>query len=864
MSQRDFPLLFFPERAVVERNDLNGRPPAIQTPPIERQRERIAPQFTVLQQAMEGRRLQIQPDSPVDNPELVLVMEVIGSIDTFANAVGRIEGLEWLFELMEDQVAPDEDFYVPDTPMAGLAGRIFLVGSNKEALDQLIALWQRYEHDPEAPFDRGYGSFKYVFEHLKAIRYWDVRDRLDADVMAYWQDEVDSGMELIRFEIEAWYFKSFAKNAATVAQVRELVGQLGGNVINDAHIQEIGYQGILVELPRQAIETILRGEINGLMLSDRIMYFRPRPQCLEGGQVEEDAGGAPQATEEELAPPVLALLDGLPMTNHALLQRRLSVDDPDGWSVDYEAKDRVHGTAMASLIIHGELDANEAPLGRLIYVRPVLRPDPMDTFHERRGEAVPSDVLLIDLIHRAVKRICEGEAGQAPVAPTVKIINLSLGDARRVFSREISPWARLIDWLSHRYNVLFVVSAGNDATALEIATPRGSLSALSEVRQRELALGALLQQADLRRLISPAEAMNALTVGALHADAINVEPVQNRFDLFDAPGVSPLSRIGHGYKRSVKPDLLAPGGRCLHSEAFGGDPQATMVESVLARRAPGQRVAVPPLTGASDPTAYCRGTSNAAALTSRVGVQIYDALEALRRDIPAAPGDQYDAVLIKALLIHGTSWGDLPARLLALRADLAAIEDTAARHRKEKDFLARWLGYGALNAERSLACTAQRATIIGVGALREDSAFEFSAPLPPSLAGTTEWRRMTATLAWISPTNHAHQGYRRARLWMTDVGSGLGVDRENSVEHNAARRGTVQHQIFEGARALAYVDGATFTCKVNCAKDAGDFAEPIRFCLCVSLEVAIESAIPLYQEIRQRIQPPVQVVAAPN
>ena len=861
MSQSEFPLLFFPERTVVDRNDLNGRPPAIQTPSIQRQRERIAPQFTVLQEAMEGRRLQIQPDSPVDNPELVLVMEVMGSIDRFANAVRRIEGLEWLFELMEDQVAPDEDFYVPDAPLASLAGRIFLVGSNKEALDQLIALWKRYERDPGAPFDHGYGSFKYVFEHLKAIRYWDVRDRLDTDVLAYWQDEVDSGKELIRFEIEAWYFKSFAKNAATVAQMRELAYELGGNVISDVHIHEIGYQGILVELPRQAIEAILRGEVNGLMLSDRIMYFRPRAQCLEGGQVEEDMAVAAQASEEELAPPVLALLDGLPMANHALLRDRLTIDDPDGWSANYEVKDRVHGTAMASLIIYGELDANEKPLGRLIYVRPVLRPDPMDTFNERRGESVPSDVLLIDLIHRAVKRICEGEAGQAPVAPTVKVINLSLGDSRRVFSREISPWARLIDWLSHRYNVLFVVSAGNDATALKIDTPRGNLSTLSETHQRELALSALLQQADLRRLISPAEAMNALTVGALHADAVNAVPVQNRFDLFDALGVSPLSRIGHGYKRSVKPDLLAPGGRCLHSEAFGGDPQATIAESVMTRRAPGQRVAVPPLSDAADSTTYCRGTSNAAALTSRAAVKIYDALEDLRRDIPAAPGHQYDAVLIKALLMHGTSWGELPVRLLALRADLAAIEDMAARHRKEKDFLARWLGYGALDAERSIACTTQRATIIGVGALREDSAFEFSAPLPPSLAGTTEWRRMTATLAWISPTNHAHQGYRRARLWMTEVGNGLGVDRENSVEHNAARRGTVQHQIFEGNRALAYVDGSKFTCKVNCARDAGDFPEAVRFCLCVSLEVSIESSIPVYQEIRQRIQPPVQVVA---
>ncbi|WP_181444185.1 S8 family peptidase [Pseudoxanthomonas sp. z9] len=785
----------------------------------------------------------------------------MGSIDRFAKAVGRIQGLEWLFELMEDQVAPDEDFSVPDAPMSNLAGRIFLVGSNKEALDQLIALWQRYERDPEAPFDDGYGSFKYVFKHLKTIRYWDVRDRLNTDVLTYWQDEVDSGKDLIRFEIETWYFRSFAKNAATIAQVRELVSALNGIVISEAHINEIAYQGILVELPRNSIEEILRGDLNDLILSDRIMYFRPRPQCVEGGEVEEGEQVVAEVRVQERAPPVLALLDGLPMANHALLRDAITIDDPDDWASNYEAKDRVHGTAMASLIFHGELDAKEAPLTRKIYVRPVLRPDPEDNYHDRRSEAVPNDVLLIDLVHRAVKRICQGEAGSAPLAPSVKIINLSLGDANRIFSRDISPWARLIDWLSHRYNVLFIVSAGNDASSLELLVPRGELVAMHEAQRRGLALGALLQQADRRRLISPAEAMNALTVGALHADASHAVPVADRLDLFNMPGVSPLSRIGHGYKRSIKPDLLAPGGRCLHTEAFGGEPHITKVESVLARRPPGQRVALPPLTGGSDPTGYSRGTSNAAALTSRLAAQIYEELEELRRAIPSAPGPQYDAVLIKALLVHGASWGDLPAMLLALRTDIAEVQDTAARRRKEKDFLARWLGYGALNPERSLASTAKRATILGVGALSAGSAFEFSAPLPPSLARTTEWRRMTATLAWISPTNHAHQGYRRARLWMTDVGNELGVERENSAEHNAARRGTVQHQIFEGERALVYVDGAKFTCKVNCEEDAGSFAEPIRFGLCVSLEVAIDSVIPLYHEIRQRIEPPVQVVA---
>ncbi len=76
--------------------------------------------------------------------------------------------------------------------------------------------------------------------------------------------------------------------------------------------------------------------------------------------------------------PTVALLDGLPAVNHDLLAGRIVLDDPDGWSDDYAAQDRVHGTMMASLITHGELDANEEPLPTPIYARPIFKPDRTD------------------------------------------------------------------------------------------------------------------------------------------------------------------------------------------------------------------------------------------------------------------------------------------------------------------------------------------------------------------------------------------------------------------------------------------------------------------------------------------------------
>ncbi len=92
---------------------------------------------------------------------------------------------------------------------------------------------------------------------------------------------------------------------------------------------------------------------------------------------------------------------------------------------------------------------------------------------------------------------------------------------------------------------------------------------------------------------------------------------------------------------------------------------------------------------------------------------------------------------------------------------------------------------------------------------------------------------------------------------MTPPQDQLRIKRANSVHDKAALRGSVQHEILEGSDAVAFVDGNRFECKVNCSADAGELTGNVRFAVCVSLEVGIDSGIPVYQEIRDRIRPPV-------
>ncbi len=98
---------------------------------------------------------------------------------------------------------------------------------------------------------------------------------------------------------------------------------------------------------------------------------------------------------------------------------------------------------------------------------------------EQWNERAPDAIIWVDLVHRAVRRVVEGDDDTGPAAPAVRIFNLSIGDRHRLFVHRMSPMARLLDWLAWKYDVLFIVSAGNahlDDFALDeiaITSPSG-------------------------------------------------------------------------------------------------------------------------------------------------------------------------------------------------------------------------------------------------------------------------------------------------------------------------------------------------------------------------------------------------------
>jgi hypothetical protein len=498
------------------------------------------------------------------------------------------------------------------------------------------------------------------------------------------------------------------------------------------------------------------------------MFLRPQTVLSAPGEHDTADGPPPPdgAPQPAIAEPIVALLDGVPVQAHERLDGRLILDDPDDLQRQAIVSRRVHGTAMASLIVHGDLNVTQPPLARPVYVRPLLiAPADLD-------EHTPDDRLLVDVIYRAILRI-KGADGTNGVARTVFIVNLSVGDSRRPFANIISPLARLVDYLAAQYNILFIVSAGNirsDLTIPDFDQWADFENATTEQRERAV-LTALNAAKHERSLLSPAESINALTIGSQHVDGVDPRPARGMaVDPFEDSELANVScALGLGYKRAIKPELYLPGGReHVHMAAAGGGIRARIGRP---QRLYGLSAAAPDGAGGGrvNQTALSDGTSSATALASRAGHHIFDALMdrdggSLFADLPP----EYFAVTVKALLVHSARWnskGDL-------LKDICGPADTR-RWQERAANAARFLGFGVPNVSRMLDCAENQATLVGYGTLRPEQAHRYKIPLPPSLEGVTDPRAVTVTVTWLSPVRPGQQGYRAVRLESQPVTPGL-------------------------------------------------------------------------------------------
>lgn len=825
----DYPALFLPAGSVTDRRRRGGGRRAVHTPGRARQVERLGPVFRRLAAAIEGQRISLGDNPGTAEQEAVLVLEVATSVAELYRTVARIDGLEFLLGVGDVEMDQDDDFYLEDRDKT-MHGALYMVFSDLRAGRELLSLWERWQTNGR--LERPYGRLSEVFHHLRTIRAWGPQDRIgETGLTDRWRDELELyGRTPRRAQVELWFHQDPAMRRRAQAAVAQSIGDLGGRVIDAHELEPIRYHGLLVEVPASAAQEVLDSPGDAHLLTmGEMMFLRPIPQGFPGGDVGDD-----EEQQEPAAPrrhePVVALIDGVPLANHPLLRHHLSIHDVDGLEARTPAARRRHGTAMASLIIHGDLNAPRPPLGRPIAVRPVMEGS---TFGDH--EHFPPDRLPLDVVHQAVLDLVHGDDA---AAPSVHIVNVSIGDPAAVFHGPLSPWARLLDYLAERYALLFVVSAGNHDGAIAVSPDQRG----DEIEAAVLAH--LRQQSRSRGLLAPAEAINVLTVGAAPDDASIPEGDDPRVDLIDTPDLpAPYSALGRGFRRAVKPDVLVEGGR-LRYQAAGEEAGIRVFRPVSVNRPPGVRVAAPGTGPTSAGARYDAGTSHAAALTTGEAARLWDVLSDLG-DTPDWLDERVKPLLVRALLVHAAEWGEGPA---ILRERLPDVPDGELGR-----LASLMLGYGRIRWDRLRSSHPSRVTLLAGGTVEEDRGVIHRIPLPNALNAVAGRRRISTTLAWCSPINLEDQRYRRARLWtVADLGPLRRLTGEGP-DHYEAQRGTVEHRIYTGEDRVTVSD-SEITVHVSCATDAGKLKHFVPYGLVVSIEAAPELELPIHQQVATRVR----------
>jgi len=755
------------------------------------------------------------------------VFEVRGPINTFADAVRRVPGLELIDE--QELEADGED-----SPVA------YLLVPDIRALQDLEGLWRRWL---AGQLERGETPWRDVFALLRDLRPWGPQDRVQTADTGFLEQEIEgrADNELVRLEVELVFRARVAAGAEAEAVTRRAIQELGGRTISTVRIEDIAYHAALADLPVPAVRRIVGRAADSIAGLETVLHIRPQ-SVASGIEITEAEPGDDASVHPALGYPILALLDGVPVPAHRLLADHVIVDDRFGLEPTAPVAERVHGTAMASLIIHGDRNGAEQCLPRQIHVVPVLG----------SRDAFPSDRLIIDIIYTAVVAMREGSNA---TAPHVVVVNLSLGNARRPFHGQLSAWARLLDYLAGRYGILFIVSAGNclDAFAIRGYADRIQFEDADPAHRAQETLRAVGAVMADRRLFSPAETVNGVTVGACNEDLVSsADRATARVNVDPYGGqrmANPSSALGPGFALAVKPDVLMPGAR--ERLRVLRNHEHIEVGPAGPARAAGLRVAAPPRGALENADGFTSGTSAATALASRTCHRIHDALELAYGDAFLALPPIQRAVLLKALLVHTAKWPTNTATFI--RQVIGPPEGKF--HSRQKDNIRRFLGFGMVATEDAVACAEDRATFWATGFLGPDKTSTVNVPVPAAIGGQARPHSLSVTLAWFTPIASGRKSYRTVRLKVLEPDS-LGAfsvkAHGDQPDANQTNRGTLFMRCWSGNRAPVVGPNMVIPIAVQRDPDQGaSIDDAVPFGLAITL--AMPGVVQLYDQVVQRL-----------
>lgn len=579
------------------------------------------------------------------------------------------------------------------------SGRAIVAFAGDADMTSFVRRCLEYEQEP--PPGQKAARHEGFFDKIDNLRRLTPRDVVDADLAAMVASCPSD--ELLRVDIECWCPDSPSESRRRHDETLDGLGVAGGFVIDASCRYEVGLSLIRADLPA--------GMVWDLASIDRVrrIGLLPRPLLTRPEVINIGIDDLPVVTRPRHDAPIVAVIDSGVRASHPLLAPAVAEILPVGPYFPDGSDESGHGTMVASLALHGSIEAHIhqrvkmlQPAGWLLGVR-VL---------DRQGE-FPEERVWEELLADAIRLAAERGA---------RVINLSIGDAAHPYLPPgPTPSAAVIDKLAREHNLIVVISAGN-------IHPEIYESEESEITHSYPTR--LLDREDTG-LLPPAMSALALTVGALVPDSSQgTQPARESVDtrLMGKPGEpSPLTRVGPGIENMTKPEVVTPGGTYLYDLGTG--------------RARADRATGTVIGAAGIPTdrllATSLGTSFAAPLVA------YAALRVLSR-YPSLSANS-----VRALLLASTTAVDVPVD----------GEGNASQARARR----RLAGYGRVDASHAEFSADHRAVLLSADELQVNQVHFYTVPLPDSFfhAGS---KRIAVALAFDPEVRPSRLDYMASRM----------------------------------------------------------------------------------------------------
>jgi len=358
------------------------------------------------------------------------------------------------------------------------------------------------------------------------------------------------GGEIAYLDVEIWrmedsILKTFLEGDENKIGFKKWVENKGGRVTDELITKTMCL--LRIKMNKSILQEIL--ELKEVSRVDRPPKPQIRYEMLSVGLEDLDIAGAPP---ENAA--AIAVIDSGVLSNHPLLKNAIG----DEIAVPLLSSDRIkndkpqddvgHGTKVAGIALYGDIkkcieERKFKPEVWILSAKVMYKNDLGEPEYD-------PEELLEHQLERAIRYFVSKY-------PNCKIINLSFGDTyKKMFgNRRQFSLATLIDELAKELDVIFVISAGN---FLDVIDPFDRNFYLDNYPLY------LIEENEDVKIIDPAPAAYAITVGSVSQE-VGGAYEQNRivFGPVKKDYPSPFTRVGLGYKKMIKPELVEEGGSLI-------------------------------------------------------------------------------------------------------------------------------------------------------------------------------------------------------------------------------------------------------------------------------------------------------------